>query len=96
MLHPLNTEWNRKAGMLPDKGKANLLGLKHGIIYFTWTDMDGSVTFLQCDEGVFKKHFNFKGADAEQLAKATEGQLTALHEKKTKFLKYPFEVTGKS
>lgn len=96
MLHPLNTEWNRKTGILPDKGKVNLLGVKHGIIYFTWTDIEGAVTFLQCDEGVFKKHFNFNGADAELLLKPVGEQLTALLEKKAKFLKYPFEVAGKN
>lgn len=92
MLEPLNTEWNRKTGMLPGKGKVDMIGIKHGIAYFTWADISGNVTFLQCDEGVLKKHFNFRDADAKELAAAGGEKLTLLQQKKTKFLNYPFDA----
>ena len=92
MLEPLNTEWNRKTGMLPGKGQTGWLGIKHGIAYFTWTDANGSIMFLQCDEGVLKKHFNFPTGSLDELTKGPQEKLLALQQKKTKFLKYPFEV----
>ena len=86
-LEALNTEWNRKAGILPGKGSCNLLGVKHGIAYFTWTDLDKSVLYLQCDEFVLKKHFRVSAVpDSTEL-------LDALLAKKARFLKYPFEVS---
>jgi len=92
MFEPLNTEWNRKTGVLPGKGKANLLGIKHGIVYFTWTDLSGSLLFLQCDEGVLKKHFNFRAEGVEEQTKDSFVTLEELQKKKARFLKYPFEV----
>ena len=92
MLEPLNTEWNRKTGLLPGKGQISWLGIKHGITYFTWTGPDGSIMFLQCDEGILKKHFRILQGSLEELAKAPQEKLETLQQKKTKFLKYPFEV----
>jgi hypothetical protein len=91
MLEPLNTEWNRKTGMLPGKGKTEFLGIKHGIAYFIWTDPAGSIVFLQCDEGVLKKHFKVSDENPTELVKEPE-KLVLLQQRKTKFLKYPFEV----
>lgn len=93
VLEPLNTEWNRKTGMLPGKGNAQLLGIKHGLAYFIWKDMEGNLAYLQCDEHVMKKHFGFTGMSTQDLDKLTSENLAPLLLRKTKFLKYPFEVT---
>ena len=92
MFEPLNTEWNRKTGILPGKGNADLLGIKHGIAYFSWTTLDNSVTFLKCEEGVLKKHFRLHNNISELLLQESQDKLDTLLTKKTKFLKYPFEV----
>jgi len=85
-LEPLNTEWNRKTGILTGNGVATLLGTKHGISYFTWTDKNQSVLYLQCDEGVLKKHFRIS------LGTSSQENLDALVGQKIRFVKYPFEV----
>ena len=92
MFEPLNTEWNRKTGILPGRGQTSLLGIKHGVAYFTWTDLKGSVVFLLCDEWVLKKHFSFKTKSLEELAKGPLNKLEELQKKKTRFFKYPFEI----
>ncbi len=92
MLEPLNTEWNRKTGILPGKGQICMLGIKYGIVYLTWTDLSGAMLFLQCDEGVFKKHFSSNAQKAGETGSNSTEKLDELLKKKTKFLKYPFEV----
>jgi hypothetical protein len=92
MIEPLNTEWNRKTGIMPGKGQIELIGFKHGIAYFTWTDLAGALLFLQCDEGVFNKHFNLAGKSIAELEKGPQEKLVTMQQKKTKFLKFPFDV----
>ncbi len=91
MITPLNTEWNRKTGILPENGHLGLLGNKHGITYFTWTTLDGSLLFLLCDEFVFKKHFK-SPVDDRNIMINPAADLEAMLKKKTKFLKYPFDI----
>ena len=92
MLEPLNTEWNRKTGILPGKGQIQLLGNKHGITYFTWAAAEGNTVYLQCDEHVFQKHFKTPVNGLQSLVKGNEIAIDDLLKKKTKFLKYPFDV----
>ena len=94
-LEPINTEWNRKANMLSGKGNGVLLGIKHGTAYFTWTDLDNTVFYMQCDELVLNKHFRVSLPKADEAPMPGAMVLEDLLAKKARFLKYPFDVVGK-
>jgi len=94
-LEPINTEWNRKANMLPGSGDGILLGIKHGIAYFIWTDIDNAVFYMQCDELVLKKHFRISPLQTDRTPKPGTTVLDDLLAKKARFLKYPFDLVGK-
>jgi len=92
-LEPLNTEWNRKTGILSGKGEVHLFGIKHGIAYFVWTDLEKNLTYLQCDEHVMKRHFKlFSKKTPGNEDNDTDEVIDALRAKKTRFLKYPFDM----
>ena len=87
---PLNTEWNRKTGILDGAGKLQFLETKDGIAYFTWTEIERGTIYLKCEEHFFLKNFRQHKSPIEIPSNIQPGEKHDL--KAMKFIKYPFDV----
>jgi len=82
MIHPRNTEWNRKLNLL--NTEVSTLLLKSGIIYFQVKSTDESIQLYHCEESVFMRQFDVGSGEVESLV-MNEAEISELMKKSRRY-----------